>query len=63
MERTIMITLTDEEGTALAKFLLYKKQCGDLLPDMNPLDALGLKVLEAARAQHVTSERGALDHA
>lgn len=52
MERSITITLTDEEGTELARFLLYKQRCGDLLPDVNPLDALGLKVLAAARAQH-----------
>lgn len=48
----VTITLTDEQGTALARFLAYKRLCGDLDPEGNPLDALGLQVLEAARAQH-----------
>mgnify|MGYP001594949749 CR=1 FL=1 len=51
MRHTITITLTDEEGDRLARFLRYKRLCGDLDPQGNPLDALGLQVLAAARAQ------------
>ncbi len=49
----VTIPLTDEQGRELHRFLMYKRLCGDLHPDVNPLDALGLQVLAAAQAQHL----------
>ncbi len=51
-EYRVTITLTDEQGAALHRFLGYRRLCGSLDPEGNPLDALGLQVLRAAQAQH-----------
>ncbi len=51
-ETRVTITLTNEQGAALHRFLTYRRLCGHLDPEGNPLDALGLQVLAAAQAQH-----------
>ncbi len=58
-ETRVTITLSHEQGAALHRFVTYKRLCGDLDPEGNPLDALALQVLAAAQAQH--SDRGEAD--
>lgn len=56
-----IIRFEDEDLEALERFLFYKKICGDLNPEFDPVDAVALAVSLSAGAKHpVTLEPGAL---
>lgn len=56
-----IIRLEDEDLEALERFLYYKKICGDLNPEFDPVDSVALAVALSAGAGHpVTLEPGTL---
>ncbi len=56
-----IIRFEDEDLEALERFLFYKKICGDLNPEINPVDAVALAVSRSVGTGHpVTFKSGAL---